>query len=273
MMKIWILNLCLKAKTIILAINKRINTKLKKLIMAFFSFLSFNFFVGWELSTLILLTVFLHELGHIQAMKKIGIKTKGFYFVPFLGGISVPEKCFPDYKSESFVAIGGPLAGFVFSVLAISAYFVFQYPIFLGAAAFMLFVNLFNLLPLSALDGGKALKSLAFSVNRGLGATFLCANCAVCAWITFTGPNIFWLLAASALAEVGIMIYEIRLGRAASDDYSVAYRKQMNGKEKRFVLASYIGLASLLYFSLVWVENLPEFYTALESLGIRGMII
>jgi hypothetical protein len=46
-------------------------------------------------------------------------------------------------------------------------------PMLAGAAGFIAFINVFNLAPLSMLDGGQVFRAITFSINRSLGLVFL----------------------------------------------------------------------------------------------------
>lgn len=53
------------------------------------SLASYAYMFTWEFAAMIMLMLFVHESGHIWAMKRCGIKTKGIYFLPFVGGVAV----------------------------------------------------------------------------------------------------------------------------------------------------------------------------------------
>ena len=57
---------------------------LKKLglAMATFAFLLF-IFGSWKFALLLMAAIFVHEYGHIYTMKRLGMKTQGFYFFFF----------------------------------------------------------------------------------------------------------------------------------------------------------------------------------------------
>lgn len=127
----------------------------------------------WEFALLIMVMLFVHESGHVWAMKRCGVKTKGFYFIPFFGGAAVAESAFPSRAAEVHIAIMGPIFGLAFSALIGVLYYFTGNPIFAAGASWGALINLFNLLPINPLDGGRIWKSVAFSVHSGLGLAFL----------------------------------------------------------------------------------------------------
>ena len=95
-----------------------------------------------------LTAVLIHETGHILALRLTGGKVVGAALSPF--GITVKAAYPVSYKKTLFIDLSGPLFG-------ILAYLLFRGSAF---SYYNLFLSLFNLLPVSSLDGGKAAASL-----------------------------------------------------------------------------------------------------------------
>lgn len=144
---------------------------------------AWSLLLSWQFALLIMLLLVVHESGHVWAMKRSGMKTKGIYFIPFLGGAAVAEDMFPSRRTEVFVAIMGPIWGLALSVVALSLWFALDWPHFAAAAAWMATVNLFNLLPINPLDGGRIFKSVVFSINSWLGLAFLALGLAATGYL------------------------------------------------------------------------------------------
>lgn len=101
--------------------------------------------------------IFIHEMGHVIALRLKGMETPGPVFIPFLGAaIFVPK--FKDRDTEAFVGYGGPLLGTA-GALACLAVWPFTdgktAEILLLVSYLGVFINLFNLIPISPLDGGR----------------------------------------------------------------------------------------------------------------------
>lgn len=115
------------------------------------------FFNSWKLSLLLMLTIAVHEYGHIFAAKLAGIKTKGFYF-SILGGFTQFDSDPKDAFSYGYIALCGPAIG---SLLAIPFGILWQISgnlLYAHAVCWVLFVNVFNLIPMFPLDGWLVLK-------------------------------------------------------------------------------------------------------------------
>lgn len=124
---------------------------------------------GWKVAVMILILLFFHEGGHIWAMKRRGMKTKGMYFIPFFGAAAVPDENFPSRESENFIALMGPTVGLILAFLSYLAYLLTGDIEFAAASGWMALVNLFNLLPIMPLDGGRVLRSISFSFSSWFG--------------------------------------------------------------------------------------------------------
>jgi Zn-dependent protease len=96
-----------------------------------------------------------HEMGHVIANKYYGLSASPPIFIPFLGAVINLRQRPPNAKAEAIVGIGGPILGTLGSIAA------YVYALQTGshvaylAAHFGFLLNLFNLLPVPPLDGGR----------------------------------------------------------------------------------------------------------------------
>lgn len=110
-----------------------------------------------------------HEYGHLRAMKYFGMKTKGIFLIPFVGGLAVGEDTVNTRWQDVVISIMGPTFGLFLSVLFLVLYWLTDEIFFAGLASFNAILNLFNLLPILPLDGGHILKSVTFSMHSKVG--------------------------------------------------------------------------------------------------------
>lgn len=177
--------------------------KVGKVGLAAGSMAGYTYLLSWQFALMIMVLLFVHESGHIWAMKRCGLKTKGIYFVPFLGAAAVSEDQFPSRRVESFIAIMGPIWGLLFSLVVALVYVLTQKPIFAAAAGWMAMINLFNLLPINPLDGGRIFKSIAFSIDSRLGFVFLIVGSIACFCLSiYVGAILFSVLLVFGLLEL-----------------------------------------------------------------------
>ena len=106
-----------------------------------------------------LFSAFVHEVGHIVAMKVCGVKINTLV-LGFFGGTVIMEKKLISYGKEAFIAFSGPFVNLIFSTL----FFIIMRSGFSADIFFLflcnIFYGVFNLLPIGTLDGGAVLKSL-----------------------------------------------------------------------------------------------------------------
>ena len=97
----------------------------------------------------------IHELGHAAVLKYRGIDAGAPVFIPLVGAAIAMRQLPPDAKTEAEVGIGGPIAGAMAATLCWGI-FRLTGSTFWCALAYIGFVmNLFNLLPVTPLDGGR----------------------------------------------------------------------------------------------------------------------
>ena len=99
--------------------------------------------------------IYVHEMGHVIMMRKMGIKAGPPVFIPFVGAVISMKELPKNALIESLVAIGGPFLGTCGAgvCLLIAEYTGSQLWFAFASTGFML--NLFNMLPISPLDGGR----------------------------------------------------------------------------------------------------------------------
>ena len=155
------------------------SAKVIKVLFAAGSLAAYSWLFSIEFAIALILCLVFHEYGHIRAMKYFGLKTKGIYLIPFIGGLALSDGKINTRWQDVFISIMGPFFGLILSVACLVGYWITDLEILAGLAVFNALLNLFNMLPVLPLDGGHVLKSIAFSINSrvgivacGLGATF-----------------------------------------------------------------------------------------------------
>ncbi|WP_088069556.1 site-2 protease family protein [Gottfriedia luciferensis] len=149
-----------------------IGTKLKLILpllkaAKFLSFLSMIFYLfvygltfGWYFAFALLYLLICHEGGHLIAAKQKGLPTSPAFFIPFVGAVISMKEMPKDAVTESYVAFGGPLLGLISILPAIPLYHYTHNEFFGLVIALGCILNLFNLIPISPLDGGRILSVL-----------------------------------------------------------------------------------------------------------------
>ena len=145
---------------------------------------SFLIFFNWQYIGLMMLTLFVHELGHAMALNLYGLRSK-IFFLPLMGAVTVARTensetdgtdeakgvVLPSARAEANVILAGPVVGLLFSLLAAVIYQITGW-VPAAMTALLAVVHLFNLLPFAPLDGGRMLNALIFGRNRLAGFAF-----------------------------------------------------------------------------------------------------
>jgi Zn-dependent protease len=132
---------------------------------------AYGLLFNWRSAAALLLMIAWHEYGHVHAMRRCGIKVRGIYFIPFLGGAAVHEAPIADRSAQAYVSLNGPLWGLYLTLAVVVGFYATgqRHPWLAVVAALWAAINLFNLLPILPLDGGRALSAIAFSVHSRVG--------------------------------------------------------------------------------------------------------
>lgn len=119
------------------------------------SMVTYSFVFGWPYAVGFVLLILFHELGHYVAARQRGLNVGAPTFIPFVGAWIEMKDLPHDVETEAYVGLAGPVAG---TVAALACYFLARSahsPLLLALAYAGLMLNLFNLIPLSPLDGGR----------------------------------------------------------------------------------------------------------------------
>ncbi|MFT7560592.1 MAG: Zn-dependent protease [Flavobacteriales bacterium] len=145
------------------------SVKVIKVALAATSVAGYAWLFTFEFAVVLVACLVAHEYGHVLAMKYFGIKTKGIYIIPFVGGLAVSDDKINTRWQDVVISIMGPCFGLFMSLACLVAYAITGLELLAGAAVIGSLLNLFNLLPILPLDGGHVLKSISFSMRSWIG--------------------------------------------------------------------------------------------------------
>jgi Zn-dependent protease len=214
--------------------------KLGKVLVFGATLAGYGWLYGWRFGALLTAAILFHEWGHVRAMRLVGVEPKGIWMIPFMGGMAFMTP--PETRAqEAVIALGGPLFG-LGSVLAVAAIWALSGERSWAAyAAFIALVNLFNLLPIGVLDGGRLTQAVAASVHSALGIGLYGLGLVFGAVVAVRLQS--WVLAAIliiALIETG--------GRIRRGSYGTMPR--MTGMQTSIAFLAYLGLV-LVFIGII----------------------
>jgi Zn-dependent protease len=129
--------------------------KLQTLLTMLLSIAVYAQVFGWPYAAGFVLLIFVHEMGHALALWQQGIPAGAPVFIPFVGAVIAMRGMPRDAWVEAVVGIGGPLLGTVGAIGCLIAAFVTSSPLMFALSAAGFLINLFNMIPISPLDGGR----------------------------------------------------------------------------------------------------------------------
>lgn len=162
------------------------SAKVIKVVLAGASIAAYSWLFSFQFALALIACLVFHEYGHIKAMKYFGMKTKGIYLIPFMGGLAMSDEKINTRWQDVVIAIMGPCFGLIMSIASLLVYWLTGEAFFAGLAAFNALLNLFNLLPILPLDGGHILKSISFSMNSTAGLIACIAGAAVGVYLSYS---------------------------------------------------------------------------------------
>jgi len=197
----------------------------------------------------IVYAIFVHESGHVLAMKACGMPTSGMFFVPFFGAVAIGKARAGTRGQEWFVAIAGPVFG-LFSILPLIALgWLTGSKEWLLYAALAAFINLFNLLPIGILDGGRIVQAIAFSIAGWLGIAVFALGLA-------GGAYVLWWTAGGALSIIMLLAILEFVGswkRHKTDPIPPMRKAEVIG-----ATLAYLGLFVLFGFAVEFLGGIAQ---------------
>lgn len=97
----------------------------------------------------------IHEIGHAVAIRAKGLRAGFMVFIPFIGGAVTLKDQPRTVFDDAIIGLAGPFFGTLASLAALQAYKWTADPLYLLIAWLGFALNLFNLLPIGMLDGGR----------------------------------------------------------------------------------------------------------------------
>jgi Zn-dependent protease len=187
---------------------------------------------SWWFAVGLVVLLFVHEMGHVLEARRQGLATSAPMFIPFLGALIALKQVPHDVWREARLALAGPYLG---SLGALAFWIVgaaTERDFFIAMAYVGFFLNLFNLLPIVPLDGGRAVGALH-------PAFWLVGLVALAALLVVTPNPILILILVIGGLELWNR-WRHRGSAEAQEYYSISPGKRVA------VAVAYLGLAAVL---------------------------
>lgn len=130
---------------------------------------------GWRFALGIVTSIYVHEMGHVWALRRFGIAASAPMFIPFIGAFVRLHQRPANPIEDARVGLAGPIWGTAFAIAAFLAYVVTGQQAIGAIAHFAAWINLFNLLPVWQLDGARGFAALSRMQRIGVVAVMTTA--------------------------------------------------------------------------------------------------
>jgi Zn-dependent protease len=187
---------------------------------------------GWKFAVGFVLLLLVHEMGHVIQLRREGVKASAPMFIPFLGAVIAARSFGGNALAEARVGLAGPVLGSLGAAALLPVASATGNDLFTALAFTGFLLNLFNLLPVLPLDGGRAMAALS-------------------PWMWFAG---FAALVALTVAFPNPIMLLVLMFGGLETWRRWQQRKSPGGKEyyrvephnRALVAAVYLGLIALL---------------------------
>jgi Zn-dependent protease len=139
---------------------------------------AYSWIWGWRFAVGFVLLLLVHEMGHVLELRRQGVPASAPLFIPFLGAVVGMKQMPQDAWREARVALAGPILGSLGAAAVWGVGEAIDSDLLVALAFTGFFLNLFNLLPIVPLDGGRAMAA----VHPALWAVGLAGLVALAFW-------------------------------------------------------------------------------------------
>ncbi len=201
---------------------------------ALVSVAAYSLWFGWTFALGFVVLLFVHEMGHVIQLRREGIKASAPMFIPFLGAVVTMRQMPEDALAEARVGLAGPVLGTAGAGVCLAIGEATNSDFFRALAYIGFFLNLFNLLPIVPLDGGRAMAAMApWAWFAGFG---------VLVALELLYPNPILLI---IIFFAGLELYRRwQMRKSGSIEQAAYYR--VSRRNRALVATVYVGLVVLL---------------------------
>jgi stage IV sporulation protein FB len=157
---------------------------------------AFYLIFKWEITYVVILAcvILIHELGHYVAMSIFKYKDLSIFFVPLVGAFASGSKERVSQRQDVIILLAGPVPGIIIGVILYYFGLRDQSVFLIRTSNILIMINLFNLLPIMPLDGGRVIKSLFFESGQIINMIFIILSIAVLVLISIISASYFLLI-------------------------------------------------------------------------------
>jgi len=115
---------------------------------------------GWRFGVGFVLGIYIHEMGHVWALKQFGLRASAPMFIPGFGALVSLYDSPQSVGQDARIGLAGPIWGAGAALAFLVPHLFVPAGIWLALAQAAAYINLFNLTPVWQLDGGRGFRAL-----------------------------------------------------------------------------------------------------------------
>jgi Zn-dependent protease len=154
-------------------------TKGSTLFTMFLSIRVLGFGVRMALAAGLVVSIYIHEMGHVAALRRFGVAATAPMFVPGLGALVLLRQRLHSTWEDAQVGLAGPLWGLGAAIAAAGIFWITKAPVWGAISKWGALINLFNLIPVWQLDGARGFRAMS-QWHRALAVLAFAAGFALC---------------------------------------------------------------------------------------------
>lgn len=174
---------------------------------------------GWKFALGLVVSIYIHEMGHVAALRRFGFRATAPMFIPGLGAVIRLQQHPVNAVENARIGLAGPIWGLAAALAAMGVSLLTQAPSWLAIARVGAWINLFNLIPFWQLDGGRGFSSLSRQQR----------------WLAVAAIAAAWFLTAESLLLLLLIAGGIQALQSSAPD-----------KPDRIGLVQYVTLVGVL---------------------------
>jgi Zn-dependent protease len=174
---------------------------------------------GWKFAVGFVLAIYVHEMGHVWALRRFGLRASAPMFIPGFGAFVSLYDSPANAGQDARIGLAGPIWGAAAAMIFLAPGLLLGGGFWFAVARATAWLNLLNLTPVWTLDGGRAFRALDSRQRFYIGALLI----------------LLWLATSEGLFLIPI----------AGVAYQIFWKKDAPAEGDRTILLQYAGLAAL----------------------------
>jgi Zn-dependent protease len=159
---------------------------------------------GWPLVLGVVAGIYVHEMGHVAVLRRLGIAADAPLFIPGVGALVLLREHVDDPIIDARIGLAGPVWGLGAALAAYAVNLATGASLWIAVAQLTALLNLFNLIPVWQLDGARGFHALSKAQRIAILAVSVLAF--LVTWQRFL------------VAFIGLAIYQTAFGTAGPGD-------------------------------------------------------